>query len=324
MSDLLDRLKPLVLCVSLFLPVSAWAASELNNADAAVLLNRMVAAAKQADFQGTFTHQHGDATETFRIVHVGSEPLEIERRESLDGPRREYVRKGDQISIYLPSKRPVSLDRRFSSKLFPQHLPETAEAVLLNYKLKKLGMERVAGLNAQVLELEPRDVFRFPMRLWMHTESGLILKSERLGPYSQPVELFVFSNLVLGKIDRALLSPVNPLRAVVMESNQGVASSPVEPSWKIEHLPRGFRFLKSIQRSLIGKEMPVVQHLYSDGLVTVSVFLEPAIAEVKEGASHQSAMHMFVRQIDGKMVTVLGEVPADTVKAFALAFNPQK
>jgi sigma-E factor negative regulatory protein RseB len=324
MVDLLNRLKPLVLCVSLFLPLSAWAVSELNNADAAIVLNKMVAAAKQNDFQGLFTHQHGDSTETFRIVHVGSEPVEIERRESLDGPRREYFRKGDQISIYLPSKRAVSLDRRFSSKLFPQHLPENAESVLLNYKLKRIGMERVAGLNAQMYELQPRDAFRFPLRLWMHVDSGLILKSERLGPSSQPVELFVFSSLLMGKVDRALLDPINPLRPVVIESNQGVASAPLEPAWQIERLPYGFRFLKSIKRTLLGKEMPVVQHLYSDGLVTVSVFLEPAVAEVKEGPSHQSAMHMYVRQINGKMVTVLGEVPPEAVKAFALAFNPIK
>ncbi|NHQ87603.1 hypothetical protein HA050_15900 [Iodobacter sp. HSC-16F04] len=323
MSDLLGRLKPFLLCISLFLPVGAMAAAELNNTDAVIVLNRMSAAAKQNDFQGLFTHQHGDSTETFRIVHVGSEPVEVERRESLDGPRREYYRKGDHVSIYLPSKRAVSLDRRFSSKLFPQHLPENADSVLLNYKLKKGGMERVAGLNAQIYELEPRDVYRFPLRLWMHIDSGLILKSERLGPYSQPVELFVFSALTLGKVDRALLNPVNPLRPVVIESNQGVASAPVEPAWIIDHLPRGFRFMKSIQRTLIGKEMPVVQHLYSDGLVTVSVFLEPAVAEAREGASHQGAMHMQVRQIDGKMVTVLGEVPAETVKAFALAFQPR-
>ncbi|MFC7421454.1 MucB/RseB C-terminal domain-containing protein [Iodobacter arcticus] len=309
--------------MSLLLPVGALAASEMNNADAAIVLNRMSAAAKQNDFQGLFTHQHGDSTETFRIVHVGSEAVEIERRESLDGPRREYFRKGAQVSIYLPSKRPISLDRRFSSKLFPQHLPENADSVLLNYKLKKVGMERVAGLNAQMYELEPRDVYRFPLRLWMHTDSGLILKSERLGPSSLPGELFVFSALVFGKVERTLLAPVNPLRAVVIESNQGVASAPIEPAWKIEHLPRGFRFMKSVQRTLIGKEMPVVQHLYSDGLVTVSVFLEPSVAESKEGASHQGAMHMYVRQVQAKMVTVLGEVPAETVKKFAYAFNPR-
>ena len=324
MSDLLGRLKPLVLCASLFLPVSAWAASELSNSEAVVVLNRMVSAAKQNDFQGLFTHQHGDSTETFRIVHVmNHDRVEEERRESLDGPRREYYRKGDTVSIYLPSKRQVSLDRRFSSKLFPQQLPENVDSVLVNYKLKKTVMERVAGLNAQVYELEPRDGYRFPLRLWMHTDSGLILKSERLGPYAQPVELFVFSQLVLGKVDRAMLNPVNPLRSVVVESNQGVASAPAEPLWVIEHIPRGFRFLKSMQRSLSGKEMPVVQHLYSDGLVTVSVFLEPAAAGVKEGASHQGAMHMYVRIVDGKMITVLGEVPGDAVKSFALAFNPK-
>lgn len=89
MSDLLDRLKPLVLCASLFLPVSVWAASELSNSDAVIVLNRMVSAAKQNDFQGLFTHQHGDSTETFRIVHVmNHDRVEEERRESLDGPRR--------------------------------------------------------------------------------------------------------------------------------------------------------------------------------------------------------------------------------------------
>ena len=81
-------------------------------------------------------------------------------------------------------------------------------------------------------------------------------------------------------------------------------------------MPPGFRKTAEMQRTLPGKSA-VVQHLvYSDGLAAISIFIEPAGGEavVPHGGSAQGAIHVFARAVAGHQVTVLGEVPAVTVR----------
>ena len=62
-----------------------------------------------------------------------------------------------------------------------------------------------------------------------------------------------------------------------------------------------------------------VAHLvYSDGLVAVSVFIEPiGAASHPIGISRQGGINVVIRQQDDNLVTVLGEVPVATVRQIA-------
>jgi sigma-E factor negative regulatory protein RseB len=66
---------------------------------------------------------------------------------------------------------------------------------------------------------------------------------------------------------------------------------------------------------LHGKNQLVDQLVFSDGLATVSVFIEPLAASVKpvQGLSSQGIINVYARVLDDRQVTVLGEVPAATV-----------
>ena len=57
--------------------------------DAVFWLNRMVSAAKQLNYSGTFTYLSGQRFETMRVAHAVGESGEIERLETLDGSPRE-------------------------------------------------------------------------------------------------------------------------------------------------------------------------------------------------------------------------------------------
>jgi negative regulator of sigma E activity len=62
---------------------------------------------------------------------------------------------------------------------------------------------------------------------------------------------------------------------------------------------------------------PVAHIVYSDGLVTVSVFVEPASGVRPLGLLQQGGVNVFVRDADGYVVTVLGEAPATTIRQIA-------
>jgi sigma-E factor negative regulatory protein RseB len=72
-------------------------------------------------------------------------------------------------------------------------------------------------------------------------------------------------------------------------------------------------------RTLPGAEHPVEHMVYSDGLASVSVFVEPAEATDKElsGLSRMGAAHAFTLILDGQQITAVGEVPPITVERIA-------
>ncbi|WP_028453766.1 MucB/RseB C-terminal domain-containing protein [Chitinilyticum aquatile] len=315
-----------LLGVQLLLATSLHAADFLSPAEATRLIERANQAAQQTSYQGVFMHQHDDMVESFRIIQLVEGGSEQERCESLDGPTREYVRTGAQYHMFHEDT-PLNLvlDRAATSRFFPR-LTHRVGDVLASYQLRKLGRDRVAGLEADVYQLEPRDGLRYPHRLWINEASGLLLKSMMLGAQREPVETYTFVQLRLGGgFDKKLLKPVNPVHPVLLDSSVGKPlQGGLESQWQIRDLPPGFVLQKQIVRTPQGDKGRKVQHLvYSDGLVTVSVFLDPSVVQLAPGLARQGSLHFFVRPLPRQTVTVLGEVPAETVKAFAAAFTPR-
>ncbi|UXY13766.1 MucB/RseB C-terminal domain-containing protein [Chitiniphilus purpureus] len=295
----------------------------LSNAEAGQLVQRVADAARLNSYHGIYVHQYGDRFETVRVVHLADGARDIERRETLDGPPLEMLREGDKVGLYLPEDAyPASVDRRLMSKLFPRQWPEQAQQLLAGYQIRRAGHARVAGVPADIYEFEPRDRFRYPHRYWVHPESGLMLKSMMIGPRNEPIELFTFSQIQIGgTIDRKLLKPNRPLRTLPLESGEGEAIRPQDPEWEVRSLPPGFRLVKT-KRSAWAKGRLVTHHLYSDGLVTVSAFIEPLPrANAAPSLAQQGGISFFSRQLGTYLLTVVGEVPTETVQLLSNAYT---
>ncbi len=64
-----------------------------------------------------------------------------------------------------------------------------------------------------------------------------------------------------------------------------------------------------------------VEHMvFTDGLSTVSVFIKEANKDQSEmtGPSKMGAVHAYRRTVENHRITVMGEVPAETVKYLAM------
>ena len=84
-------------------------------------------------------------------------------------------------------------------------------------------------------------------------------------------------------------------------------------------MPPGFRL--TVRQAKVAPDAGSgLRHLvYSDGLATVSLFIEPAVAasEQAEGLSQIGAANAYTTTIRGHMITAVGEVPVRTVEMFA-------
>lgn len=270
-------------------------------------LKTMVFASHQTDYTGVFVYQYENHVETSRITHVIEADSELEKLESLDGSKREIIRHHGQVWCFVNHKM-VQSGTRPGGNAFPSLLPEQLPILSENYVLRDTGTERVAGYNTQTILFQPKDGLRYAHKLWVHVDSGLLLKAAVLDEKGRAVEQYAFTQIQIGGINRAELKNelVNLPAAPVPP--QGVA---INSGWVVDAMPAGFRKVTEIQRSMRRQHAPVIQIVFTDGLSALSLFIEPNDKDEDdiEGLSSRGALNLYQMLVGGKLITAVGDVP---------------
>jgi sigma-E factor negative regulatory protein RseB len=288
--------------------------------DAAEWLERMNQAVDTLNYRGTFVHVLGGATETLKIVHRNAEGQSGERILSLDGAGREIVRQGEEVQGILPDRRVVLLETRRDVSPLVSALPSSSAALEPHYAIELGGTVRVADRAAQVLEINPRDEFRYGYTLWLDRETAMPLQSQLVDEQGQIVEQILFTEIeVPADVGREELKPTIDTRGFTVLRARDSAALAEEIPWRAANVPGGFRLSVATHSAIAGSDTPVGHLVYSDGLATVSVFIEDprTQAEVVEGFSSVGSTNAFSLTLRGRKVTAIGEVPRQTVRTIA-------
>lgn len=278
-------------------------------------LKVMAFAAHRTDYSGTFVYQTGDHVEISRITHVSDATGEHERLEGLDGERREIIRNNDHVWCFRGDHK-VLVKRREGGGTFPALLPEQLSALNENYLIRRGEEERVAGLRARTLIFQPRDKLRYSHKMWAHSDSGLMLKAVVLDEQGHVIEQYAFTQLTIGgEIDRKWIVSEKSLQMKHVDAILEEAGKPVTSGWQVGGLPVGFTKILEMRRTLRGGKAPVVHLVFSDGLAGISVFIESLAnkPEVRPGWYSQGAIHIYSKIVDDNLLTVVGEVPQQTL-----------
>jgi sigma-E factor negative regulatory protein RseB len=107
--------------LALFFTLNANAGSDQ---DAKQLLERMIQAVHNLDYQGTFIHLHDNQLETMKIVHAFKDGKLQERLISLNGAPREVIRDHESVTCVAPDAEKLSIDKRPLSGQFFAMLPD--------------------------------------------------------------------------------------------------------------------------------------------------------------------------------------------------------
>ena len=290
-------------------------------------LQRIYAATQKLNYTGTFVYQHGQQVETSRITHIADRSGPHEKLETLDGLPREVIRTRDAVASYTPSTKTVKIDRYLGARKFPAVLPERIQELSRNYDVRKGGIERVAGYDCQVVELEPRDNMRYGHRLWADVNTGMLVKTRTHDEKNEVMEQFSFSQLQIGgNIDRDKVKPRYAAKAREwrVEDSGAAPADLAKAGWVIRSAPPGFRTVNEMTRTL-GGTAGVGHIVLSDGLAAISVFIEPVKQSAPPpGLVRQGAINVYMRQLGNHWITVVGEAPADSVKYVADAVEFRK
>lgn len=289
--------------------------------DATAWLGRAANAARSLNYVGTVVYQHGGRIETSRIVHWNDAGAEYEKLVNLEGPAREVIRSQNEVRCYYPEAKVVRIEPLTFRNSFPSLSPQQQKSLAEFYDMRKAETGRVAGLDVQAWVFEPRDGLRYGHKFWVDTATGLVVKARIQDEKSEPIEQYTFTDITIGaKIDRDMVKPTfaaAPPEWRVREGRLGDEDH-ADTGWTVSRVPPGFSRVLEAFRNPRGKRAPVAHLLYSDGLVSVSVFIEPAGgATHATGFRQQDGINVYVRQLDDYVVTVFGEAPGATVRQIA-------
>jgi sigma-E factor negative regulatory protein RseB len=300
----------------------ASAVAALAEDDPLEWLARTDQALATLNYEGVFVHEHAGETETLRVIHrVGSDGVS-ERLLSMDGSGREFIRKGSQLTCYLPDKRTVLEEKTSDAGLLLASLPHVDATSAGLYQVTELQKTRVSGRDARVIAVLPMDQLRYGYRVWIDEATAMPLKTQLRSSAGQVLEQIVFTDLRLPThIADSELEPAVDARNYrrVQHLADPVDSRGLSISWEESVLPHGFRMTVSARQVL--HSGPVEHLVFSDGLASVSVFVEMGRKQVAEHGSDDAATigssSAYSTVVQGYRVTAVGEVPPDTVRAIA-------
>jgi sigma-E factor negative regulatory protein RseB len=295
-------------------------------------LMRMHEASRQRAYVGTFVVSAGSAMSSARIWHVCDGEQQVERVESLTGAPRSTFRRNDEVVTFLPESRVVVTEKRESLGLFPNLLQSRDSSIAQFYRVKTTGLERVAGFDADVLQLRPEDNWRFGYRVWAEKKTGLVVKLQTLDGDGRVLEQAAFSELQLDvPVSMAKLTKMmGNTEGYQIEKPDMVKTTAAAEGWLLKSAVPGFKpmscYKRSVGASADARHENTLQWIFSDGLASVSLFVE-AFDPLRHGQPSNLAMgatHTLTRRMGDWWLTVVGEVPPRTLAAFAQGLERKK
>lgn len=319
---------------------AAAGAPVLSPADGKVWLARVQHAAANTSYQGTLVFSAGGVVSSSRVTHICDGRQRYERIEVLDGRARVQYRHNEQTLTVWPASKLARMEQRDPLAEFPS-LPASHQRALEHYELSLLGRDRIAGREAEVLMLKPRDKLRFAQRLWADRDTGLLLRSDLIGPGAETLESSVFSDLQLaGKWSaESVLGPMKRLEGFRMQRPVAERTQLDAEGWTLARPVAGFALVSCSKRPMdtaADADAPsgrppagpvqVLQSVFSDGLAHVSVFIEPfdAARHKQPMGTSLGATHTMTHRQGDWWLTVVGEVPMATVQMFEAMFERKR
>jgi len=288
-------------------------AEEVAPAD---LLEQMAKAGQSLNYRGSFTYEHSSSMESFRILHWIEDGKVREYLEYLNGPPQFQHHLGR-----LDGCQTVGL-RLLQGSEADSEGPTTGN-IEEHYQLHLLEAERIAGRSAHILEVRPRDDFRYGYLLGIDRETGLLLKAVLIDEQQRVLERFQFADLDLSPDIDSLREQARSLPKQGDGSGDCMSDLQQTPSrWAMGWLPSGFTY--SGEKRLADD---IEMLMYTDGLASFSVFLQPHSGEQRvEGRAQRGATSAFMGQVTANddnpteqayRVTVVGEIPVAVAEHLA-------
>ena len=320
---------------------SAAAGGDTQARDVRAWLMRIHEAASHRNFQGTFVVTGGGTVSSARIAHFCEGPNQFERSEALDGQARHVYRHNEVVTTLWPANKTATVEQRDLLAQFPALLQAGDDHISDFYEVRPQGADRVAGRDASVLVVKPRDGFRYGYRLWADQASGLLLRADVIGERQEVLESSAFSDVTIGVKPQpeSVLQPMKKLDGYRVVRPVLTQTKLEAEGWAMRQAAPGFRQVSCVRRPMEAtaegkvdthnrpEGLPqVLQTIFSDGLTYVSLFIEPFDPQrhTRQMLASVGPTQTLMQQQGDWWITVVGDVPPATLRVFAKGLERSK
>ncbi|MFT6656762.1 MAG: sigma-E factor negative regulatory protein RseB [Marinomonas primoryensis] len=248
--------------------------------------------------------------------------MEYESLVDLDGDKVEVLRIDEKIICVYPNAHVANL-RTPRVPPFKRFKNVESNRLIKGYEMiVGTDVSRIAGRNVVTVKLVPKDQYRYGHQFWLDKENHFLLKHDMMKMDGQLLERIQFTSVNFTpdlKHDDFV-----PKKGSYSEPVLEVQPRRIKNLWRFDWLPEGF--------SLVWPEARALNHgtsmlLLSDGMTTVSVFVEPIMKPKALSILSMGATMAGERSIKVKdqlyLLTMVGEVPDVTIEKLMNVFMPR-
>jgi sigma-E factor negative regulatory protein RseB len=292
---------------------AATSADPADPADPKFWLQRMVDASHTVSFTGDIVYGQGTELNAHRIVRVQQDDTPHERLHSLNGPVREILREDRKVTRILGDARLVVVDQGDPRHRLTDLTPQQIRQLESWYRMTVVGPDRIAQRPAAKLHLLPKDNSRYGYMLWIDRETGLLLRSQMRDQADIILEQFMYISIDYNSLPDDAMEPEIEHHDFHHHTMGPAAEQEGHGIWDATDLPPGFRLLDEGWRHTTNGTEPVRHLLFGDGLASVSVYISDDEGKPFHGRSQQGSMSVAGKIKEGYQLTVVGDVPSQTV-----------
>lgn len=303
-----------------FVPVFAQA--EVTQPDAAQLFIDMSKSFSELSYDGIFVHSEENQMNSMRVKHERKEGKEYESLVDLDGQKIKVLRIGDTVICVYPNE-------SYSNKLtlgkapFDRFKQLDVDRLKQGYRLElsdKMG--RIAGRDARVLKLVPKDDYRYGHELWLDNKNHFLLKHDITDASGKLLDRIQFT--AVNFHPNLKRSDFIPKKGEYSEKLTEPMYRAVKSQWTFDWLPPGFALVWPNARAI---HQGSTMLLLSDGMASISVFVDAVNKPKKATMMTMGATMAGEKTIKvGNqlyLVTMVGEVPSITIEKLMSVFRPK-
>ncbi|POP42457.1 sigma-E factor regulatory protein RseB [Superficieibacter electus] len=295
---------------SLFFSVNASA-----DVSSGALLQQMNLASQSLNYELSFISINKQGVESLRYRHARLDNQTLAQLLQMDGPRREVVQRGNEISYFEPGLDPFTLNGDYIVDSLPSLVYTNFKRLSPWYDFISVGRTRIADRLCEVIRVVARDGTRYSYIVWLDSETKLPMRVDLLDRDGETLEqfrviAFTMNDTVAGNMQSLAKANLPPLLSVPAGDK---AAFNWNPSW----LPQGFSEVSSSRRSLPTVDVPIESRLYSDGLFSFSVNVSRATPASSDQMLRTGRRTVSTTLRDNTEITIVGELPPQTAKRIA-------
>lgn len=308
-------MKQLWCAMSLMAGSLLFSANASADVTSGALLQQMNLASQSLNYELSFVSINKQGVESLRYRHARLENQPLAQLLQMDGPRREVVQRGSEISYFEPGLEPFTLTGDYIVDSLPSLVYTDFKRLAAFYDFISVGRTRIADRLCEVIRVVARDGTRYSYIVWLDAETKLPMRVDLLDRDGETLEqfrvvAFTVNERVGSNMENLAKANLPPLLSVP-------AGEKIDFNWSASWLPQGFSEVSSSRRKLPTLDMPVESRLFSDGLFSFSINVNRASQNSSDQMLRTGRRTVSITVRDNAEITVVGELPPQTAKRIA-------